>query len=51
MHSLVDEKSAKSGEMVSVPRLRFPPKPNYYILAHLQCSLKFACTFNLWYLH
>ena len=22
---------------------RFPPKPNYYFLAHIQCSLKFAC--------
>jgi len=29
----------------------FLPKPNYYFLAHLQCSLKFACKFIPWYLH
>jgi len=27
-----------------------PQKPNYYILAHLQCSLKFAWKCILWYL-
>jgi len=30
---------------------RFPPNPNYYFLAHLQFSLKFACKFIPWYLH
>jgi len=39
MHSLVDERSAKSGEMV----FALLPKPNYYFLVHLQRSLKFAC--------
>jgi len=29
----------------------FPPKPNYYFLAHLQCSLEIACKFIPWYLH
>jgi len=24
---------------------------NYYFLTHWQCSLKFACKFNPWYLH
>jgi len=49
----VDERSAKSGEMVSGCRWwsRFPPKPNYYVLDHLQCSLKFACKFIPWCLH
>jgi len=27
------------------------PRSDYYFLAHLQCSLKFACKFILWYLH
>jgi len=31
--------------------IQIPPKPNYYILAHLQCSLKFACKFIPWYWH
>ena len=41
------------GEMVSGRRRypRLPLKPNYYFLAHLQCSLKFACKFVPWYLH
>jgi len=45
---VVDERSAKSGKMVSGCRRqpRFPPKPNYNFLAHLQCSLKFACKFH-----
>ena len=30
--------------------LRFSPKSNYYFLAHLKCSLKFACKFIPWYL-
>jgi len=29
----------------------FPSTPNCYFLAHLQCSLKFACKFIPWYLH
>jgi len=43
----------KSGEMVPGRRQlrRFPLKPNYYFLVHLQCSLKFACKFITWYLH
>jgi len=50
---VVDEMSAKSDEMVSGCRRqpRFPPKPNYYFLAHLQCTLKPACKFIPWYLH
>jgi len=50
---LVDEMSAKSGEMVSGCRRppRFPPKRNYYFLAHLQCTSKAACKFIPWYLH
>jgi len=43
----MDEGCAKSSEMVFVPR--FLPKPNYYFLAHLQCSLKFVCKFILCY--
>jgi len=37
----VDERSAKSGEMVSGRRRwpGFPSKPKYYSLAHLQYSL------------
>ena len=38
----MDERSAKRGEMVS-GRTRQPwlsPKPNYYFLAHLQCSFR-----------
>ena len=30
---------------------RFQPKVNYHFLAHLQCSLLFACKFIPWYLH
>jgi len=43
---------AKSGEVVFGRRRwpELPPKPNYYFLARLQCSLKFACKFILWYL-
>jgi len=29
----------------------FPPKHNYYFLANLQCSFKFARKFIPWYLH
>jgi len=49
---VVNERSAKSGEMVSGSRRqpRFPPKPNYYFLVQL-CSLKFSCKFLPWYLH
>jgi len=49
----VDKKFAESGEMVPGCRRspRFPPKPNDYFLAQLQCSLKFACKFIPWYLH
>jgi len=34
---VVDERSAKSGEMISGCKRqpRFPPKPNYYFLAYL----------------
>jgi len=49
----VDGGSAKSGEVVSGRRRQpeFPPKHNYYFLAHLQCSLKFACKYIPWYFH
>jgi len=38
---VVGERSTKSGEVVSGCRRqsRFPPKPHYYFLAHLQCPL------------
>ena len=48
------ERSAKSGKMVTQRRRqsRFPPKPNYYFLAHLQCSLEFhANSFRGIYIH
>jgi len=55
-HSLtyvVDEKSAKSGEVVSGRRRQpeFPPKHNYYFLTRFQCSWKFACKYIPWYFH
>jgi len=49
----MDGEFAKSGEVVFGRRQQpeFPPKHNYYFLAHLQCFLKFACKFIPWYLH
>jgi len=46
---VVDERSAKSGDMDPgcIRQPGFPLKSNYYFLAHLQCSLKFACK-NFW---
>jgi len=37
----VDERSAKSGEMIPGCRqeARFPPKPNYYFLAHAYANV------------
>jgi len=50
---VVDGGFAKSGKVVFGRRRQpdIPPKHNYYFLAHLQCSLKFACKFIPWYLH
>ena len=50
---VVDERTAQNGQMIPGCRRSpgFPPKPNYYFLAHLHCSLKFACKFIPCYLH
>jgi len=36
-------------KLLSLFQFYAPTKPNYYFLAHLQCSLISACKFIQWY--